>query len=465
MKIYFDNVLINNNYCAELVKNSVVYNNVFKVGSTICETFRLKVDKQLGIPELVEFKDENDNLLKTLYVSDFNDEDDFTISLDLEDAMTKFNFKYDASPIMTHIKIVDDKVIHFAYLSEILDDICSKAGITTNIATFYGDTKEISWYDVDYTGRNYLSFIAELNGKNLKIDNNNELVFVDINTTPTKTITFDEISKYKLGIEHKITRVVFDNGVNPNPWSYGDTTGETYYIDASNVYINESADVEHLYNEIKDFTYYNFKTSNCPLDGLEVGDLVEFNDGTNSYITFTQFHNSIYSGNKWFGGIEVNLEGEVKQETQIEGQDDKYRRIKQIVDLDNTQLETLVEDVDSLNRIVQDDMYTKNEIQRIVDGRGVDGVKVTKVETISGTFDIDGMHYEKSFAFTKSTINESGVEVLTTDLEEEVLFAGYDSEERKMVVRTDNLNDKKYLRIGLQSRLQDYKNGGGVFIA
>lgn len=465
MKIYFDNVLVDSDYYANLTRTGVVYNNVFKIGSTICDTYKLTVDKSVGVPSLVEFKDNSDNLLKTLYVSDVNDEDDFTILLDLEDAMTKFNFKYDASPIMTHIKIVDDKVIHFAYLSEILDDICVKAGITTNIATFYGDTKEISWYDKDYTARNYLSFIAELNGKNMRIDSNNQLSFVNINTTPVKTISFNEIDKYKIGLEHTITRVVFDNGINPSPWSYGNTDGETYYIDTANVYINESADVEHIYNEIKDFTYYNFKTINCPLSGLEIGDLVKFNDGTNDYITFSQFHNVVYAGSQWNGGIEVSLEGEVKQETQIEGQDDKYRRIKQIVDYDNLQVETLVEDVDSLNRIVQNDMYTKNEIQQIVDGRGVDGVKVTKVETISGTFDIDGMHYEKSFAFTKSTINESGVEVLTTDLEEEVLFAGYDSEERKMVVRTDNLNAKKYLRIGLQSRLQDYKNGGGVFIA
>jgi len=470
MKIYFDSTLIDANNYVELTKYSNIYvSNNFKLGATICETYTLVVTKTAvsNIPQTVQLKDDNNNPLKTLYVTDYDDEDDFTIKLELEDAMTKFNFKYDASSIMIHTKVVDEETIHFAYLSEILDDICTQAGINTDISSFYGDDKEISWYNNTYMARDYLGYIAELNGKNFRISSDNKLEFVEVNTTPTSSITFDDISKYKLGVEHKITRVVYDNGVNPSPWIYGDTTGETLYLDTNNVYITEQADVEHIYNIIKDFTFYNFRTENCPLDGVTTGDLIEISDGTNDYLTFVQFNGATFSGNSWFGGLEVALDGEARQETKLVGEQERYRMILQTVDRMNNTITTVVADVNDLGTLVrqiQTDTYTKTEVQRIVDGTGVDGVKVTVVETASGTFDIDGMHYAKTGAETESTINEAGLEVIRTDKNEELLFSGYDTDLRKSVVRSENLITRKFLVIGENSRIQDYGNGGGLFI-
>lgn len=462
MKIFFDNTQIDGNYFSKITKSSTVYDGVFKLGTTICENYKTNVDKSISTPNIVEFKDDNNNLLKTLYLRDYNDNDSYVNELDLEDAMTKFNFRYDASPIMIHTKTVGEKIINYAYLSEILSDICTKAGVTNGIATFYQEDMEVSWYDNTLMARDYIGFIGEINGKNLCINSSNQLVFKDVKITPSTTISFNNLGNYKLGVEHTITRVVFDDGINK--WEYGTNTGETYYINANNVYVINEGIVQHIYNEINGLTFYNFKVEDYPIENLQSGDLVAFSDGTNSYNTFIQFDNANFSRNSWYGKLELNVDSEAKQETQIIGEEEKLRRIKRIVDYDNLQVETLVEDVDSLNRIVQNDMYTKNEIQRIVDGTGVDGVKVTKVETISGTFDIDGMHYEKSDAYTKSTINEAGVEVDNSETDEELLFAGYDSNERKTVVRTEKLTTRKYLRIGVNSRLQDYKNGGGVFI-
>lgn len=108
---------------------------------------------------------------------------------------------------------------------------------------------------------------------------------------------------------------------------------------------------------------------------------------------------------------------------------------------------------------LQTDTYTKTEINtKLTDG------SVTKVMTTSGTFDEDGMHYEKSNAPTSSTINERGVEVDSTTTGEELLFAGYDSELNQTIVRTENLTVRKYLVIGDHSRIENYGNGGGIFI-
>jgi len=465
MKIYFDGTEVSADYIASLTKSGKVYDEYFKVGSTICESYTLKVNKNAitTMPSIVTIYSSS-ILKKTLYVSDYNDDDNVFTTLNLEDGMTKLNFRYDASPIMVHTKTVGTETINYAYLSEIFADIISQAGLTTDISSFYGDDKEISWYNNTYMARDYLGYIAELNGVNVRMTANNKVEFIPINTTATDTITFDNIDSYRIGIQHIITRVVFDNGVNPSPWIYGNTNGETYYVNTNNVYINEAEDVENIYNEINGFTYYNFKTNNCPLNNINTGDIVAFTDGTNTYNTFTQFSNVKLSGSTWCGGIKVDLDGEVKQETKIVGDEDRYKMIQQTVDRMNNTVTTLVATTENLVETVQTDMYTKTEIQRIVDGTGVDGVKVTKTETMNGTFDIDGMHYEKNGAYTKSTINEAGVLVEKTANNEELLFAGYDNSLGKTVVRSENLWTKRYLVIGENSRIEDFDTGGGVFL-
>lgn len=108
---------------------------------------------------------------------------------------------------------------------------------------------------------------------------------------------------------------------------------------------------------------------------------------------------------------------------------------------------------------IQTDTYTKTEINtKLTDG------SVTKVQTTSGTFDEDGMHYEKTGAKTASTINERGLEVTETTTNQELLFAGFDEEINQTIVRTENLTVRRYLVIGENSRIEDYGNGGGIFI-
>lgn len=113
---------------------------------------------------------------------------------------------------------------------------------------------------------------------------------------------------------------------------------------------------------------------------------------------------------------------------------------------------------------LQTDTYTKTEINtKLTDG------SVTKVRTTSGTFDEEGMHYEKTGAPTKSTINEAGVSVDSSSSGEELLFAGYDKDINQTIVRTENLTIRRYLVVGENTRIENYTDedgnvGGGLFI-
>ena len=122
---------------------------------------------------------------------------------------------------------------------------------------------------------------------------------------------------------------------------------------------------------------------------------------------------------------------------------------------------------------VESNTYKKTEIEQILEGTYVDengNEIVTKtVKTISGTFDENGMHYEKTGAITSSTINEAGLSVDDIENHDELLFAGYDKDTKESVVRTENLKVKKYFVCGTYSRFEDYipddtDNGTGVYI-
>lgn len=123
-------------------------------------------------------------------------------------------------------------------------------------------------------------------------------------------------------------------------------------------------------------------------------------------------------------------------------------------------------EIETSVQTLQTDTYTKTEINtKLTDG------SVTKVQTTSGTFDENGMTYEKTDAQTKTTINEVGVETKTTSNNETILFAGYVDEDNtqysdyqgQTIVATENIMVRNYMVVGTHSRFEDYETGTGCF--
>lgn len=120
--------------------------------------------------------------------------------------------------------------------------------------------------------------------------------------------------------------------------------------------------------------------------------------------------------------------------------------------------ESIVTIENSVKQITES-TYTKVEIEKkLTDG------SVTKVSSTSGTFDEDGLTIEKTNAPTKGKFNNEGVKVMDTSSGEELLFAGFDNGLNQTIVRSENMNVRKYLTIGKNSRIEDYNNNRtGIF--
>jgi hypothetical protein len=89
---------------------------------------------------------------------------------------------------------------------------------------------------------------------------------------------------------------------------------------------------------------------------------------------------------------------------------------------------------------------------------------IKSIKNSTGTFDENGMHYEKTGAKTSSTINQSGLIVNDTVTNNELLFAGYDEDKNISEVRTENMTVRNYLICAAHARFEEYDGGWGLFI-
>lgn len=171
------------------------------------------------------------------------------------------------------------------------------------------------------------------------------------------------------------------------------------------------------------------------------------------------------------GEIRLITESVDEINNDITNLDSQYAGVVSQLESVNASIDTVTSSVTQL----QTDTYTKTEIRAIADGTGVDGVKVSAVQSISGKFDMDGMHYEKSDAPTKSTINEAGLKVSATDSNStELLYAGYDNVQNsdtygQSIVRTDNLTVTNWTVVGKHGRFEEFTDtdnheGVGFFL-
>lgn len=186
-------------------------------------------------------------------------------------------------------------------------------------------------------------------------------------------------------------------------------------------------------------TYRGFLTQTLDSTGKSTAS----NGGTTHDDSYTKALNQVrYIVDKANGVIKET----VSKQTTLEGQQQKLQ----------TSVETLTTDT-----------YRKTEVKKILKGEyfDEDGNKIVSevVQTTSGTFDENGMLYEKTNAPTNTRINEIGVKVNNAANNTELLFAGYDEETKQTVVRSDNMEVKHFFVLQGRSRLEDYSDGTGVY--
>ena len=252
--------------------------------------------------------------------------------------MVNLGFYYDAS------EIFEDG--HTTLLNIVLD-ICNRTGIALATTDFRGNNKQISWYDNTRTAREYIGYAAELNGGYAQI-RDNKLYFIKQKTESVKTIHIDDCESFEIGDRRKISKVVYDLGTLV--YSFGDDSADTLYLNTDNVFITGEDDVRGIYEDIVGFEFYNFTTSNCPIDfNIKAGEIITFTDGINEYPTIANYDNLTYSG-EWQGGYSLQVESSKQSETQTNSVSQRIKNLQIVVDRDANKITQVVEEVSEQNQ-------------------------------------------------------------------------------------------------------------------
>lgn len=124
-----------------------------------------------------------------------------TIKIQLRDNSVKFDFNYNAKPLI-------DLNGGSATKRQILEDICTKAGVKHKIPYFLGENDEIGIYDSTVKARIYVSYIAEQASVFPTIDRDGDLIFVDIKDQK-KVVTGETINLLN-ATNRELAKLTFD---------------------------------------------------------------------------------------------------------------------------------------------------------------------------------------------------------------------------------------------------------------
>jgi hypothetical protein len=344
LKIYFDDVLINEDSYAELTNEYKLFNDSFYLGSVASNTFKLKILKSAisSHPDEVLI---DDDITTFHLIVDKVEEDKGFYNYTLVDKMVNFNFNYDAKPLIDEKTDLEED----CYLSDILTDMCLKAGVELDY-TLTNDVV-VSWYDNRIQAREYLSFIAELESGYACINELGKLTIKQHKQASKKNISTDEVSELIINEKKIISRVVYDNGLVK--YEFGDDTGNTLYLNQNNSFIVDENVVENIYDSIVGFEFYTITVPNTLIDSsIKAGDVITFVDGVNEYPTIAQYSSSYGGG--WVGSYDFNINSEKQEETQILGLYDSVLSIRTELDRTNAELKITAEKITDLTD------FTKN---------------------------------------------------------------------------------------------------------
>lgn len=406
MIIKFDNTTIDSDNIIELTQQADVFDSYFKLGSTICNAFTMSVMKDAvsSVPSIVTLNDDSNNVLYTLNVDNINDENDDYYTYTLVDNMVKYNVNYDWS------ELVDQSA------QGVLNAIC--AALTNTIAPTitYGGSIVVA-YDGKTSARQFISYIAEINGSIARINASGTLEFVAYSNDTNISIEYDTCEDISIGEAHTIKNVFVELGSASHRYPSTEVEGDTVYVDSGNILLTDSGSftidgiLQHIHSVINNFTFYNLSISRCefPQD-LRAGDVVKIDYGNEAletqdgYVLITQSGDTIVTQNKyipfianvdwafykeWFGGFDLNVENTKQEETNIIEGSKQVKSLKITVD----------RELGAITQRISDDEGNISQLQQTAESLDTRFVSTSSNLATNIKFDINGV--------TISTDNET----------------------------------------------------------
>jgi len=332
LDIYINDTKISSKYILDCnLTNTLFSNDEICLGGVTSQAVELKLYKT-AIPDTIQSiyiqTGIGEEIIPIGYfnVEEISKEDDYTVTLKLLDNMIKFEQNYDGS--------------HLNYpctLMEVLQDICSKAGVDLGVTSFLNMDNVVSVYDNTLSSRTYISYIAEQAGGFASIGRDGKLYIKTIGQDKAE-LPLKYFQNFKWGEKFTLTRVKYEDGVQL--FEKGNELGNTLYINQNNLYITNQEQIDNIYEKLSGLELYSFEGSSIIDPALDIGDLLLI-DG--KYVIYQG--SSEYKG-KFKANISSKIQGKEKEETMSRTPSQKTinRRVQSQIDQAEGKINQLVEE-------------------------------------------------------------------------------------------------------------------------
>lgn len=308
LKIYFNDVELEDarRYCEKITRTARILPNdggkrfsLDNFISTSVEVILHNVDLE-DIADQVRIEigtDIGNNTYQYIPLGIFNIQDTPVkdgnkITLKLRDNRVKFDFNYNAYPLMQELGGTATK-------RQILEDICTKAGVENVIEHFDNEDDVLGIYDDTITATTYVSYLMEQAGLIATIDRYGRLTAVDLSKLDKWKIPYSIVESEEKGEPYSIERVVYEGGTIKYQTSE-DETLDTLYLNSANPYISSDTQVENILSKLENFEIDSVKTKrvlgNPAIDPYDIIEVYNDLDGTND-VVFKTLANTTYTFN------------------------------------------------------------------------------------------------------------------------------------------------------------------------
>ena len=327
------------------------------------------------------------------------------LSLTLYDNMHLFDQRYDTK--LNYPTTIAQQLTEMSQLTGIMVDVTGLSVGTLN--------KEVNWYDNTVSMRNYLGWIAELDGCNAFAASDGSIVFRDLATACYNTIDVESYEKE----DHVIfNRVCFDDGILK--LEIGSNDGNTLYLSSNNGYVDSSTSLQPIYDKYKGLSFYSatgVKMAN--INGWELGDLINYNDE----FTFMLLGCEEVYGGGTYSIATVTSKLDTKNAEMVINRIDpslKIRRLQVIVDKNKQTLELLAEDVnENTENIGSLKLTTESIAQNVSDlEKKIENIETNTVSASISASNNATLNIKNSFVTLKAKVIIDGKDSTTelTDL-------------------------------------------------
>ena len=308
-------------------------------------------------------------------------------------------------------------VVSFIYASDLFEAICGYYGVEVGTYPDVNNDKKLYFYDNTLTGKQYISYLAEIFGGNAKIERDGSCSIIPLKNYTNIEIDTLTSKKLEVGDTYTLTRVCYDNGkskfqaggnvikveelpttnIDTNSYYYLTTNMKYYkyinvsetetpqyewqeateikntlYLRTENLFITQQEDIDNIFETVEDFSITNIECENRIDLSLDAWDIVKFTAGNKEYYSF--YDNTVNFNGVTMGTIKVSIPlKNVEETTNITGYttQSKIRKIQTNIDEQNLTIATIVEDIGDRSQkttsITQDIDRIESNVQDIED--------------------------------------------------------------------------------------------------